>query len=445
MLLVHAESSRVLDELIARHHRPDLMKKFGRQAARDHPARLHRGRGDPAGDHLVRGHRRPAVHRPHVDRQGDRAGQAAASEGRRRRRRDLCPVSRPGRFGSSKAPTATSSPAARRSRPGPIRIGSGRALPAERSRVVSTDTCTFTREQKSQWEGDCTKIPMGLPGLETLLPIVYTRGVLAHRLTLEQMVEKCSSEPFEADGPLPAQGRDPARQRRRPRADRPVQDHRGRSRDAWKRTPTGTRIRAGSLPDSRKRLTAGAARSSTIIASSASAAGAAGSPRRPVALRSPEVGASMPRAGERLTPEELIAEFRRDPPAAHGRRGAASRPRAASSASTPPAPAPAHADRRPQVHPPDPPPRRGRRRPHDPGSQHLRRELRPGLPDRGPVRRGLRRSHAHEVARADRPAPAPCACDLGSAEAMASFFGRARHGQEGRDRRLRPGRALLCP
>ena len=35
--------------------------------------------------------------------------------------------------------------------------------------VVSTDTCTFTREQKAMWNGDWTKIPMGLPGLETLL------------------------------------------------------------------------------------------------------------------------------------------------------------------------------------------------------------------------------------------------------------------------------------
>ena len=29
MLLVHAESSRVLDELIARHHTPELMAKHG--------------------------------------------------------------------------------------------------------------------------------------------------------------------------------------------------------------------------------------------------------------------------------------------------------------------------------------------------------------------------------------------------------------------------------
>src|SRR5713101_9194461 len=34
MLLVHAESARVLDELIARHHTPELMEKYG---ARLHP------------------------------------------------------------------------------------------------------------------------------------------------------------------------------------------------------------------------------------------------------------------------------------------------------------------------------------------------------------------------------------------------------------------------
>ena len=49
--------------------------------------------------------------------------------------------------------------------------------------VISTDTCTFSRAQKARWEGDWTKIPMGLPGLETLVPIVYTHGVLAGRLT----------------------------------------------------------------------------------------------------------------------------------------------------------------------------------------------------------------------------------------------------------------------
>ena len=61
--------------------------------------------------------------------------------------------------------------------------------------MVSTDTCTFTRKQKAMWKGDWTKIPMGLPGLETLLPVVYTTGVLKKQITLEQMVQKLCSNP----------------------------------------------------------------------------------------------------------------------------------------------------------------------------------------------------------------------------------------------------------
>ena len=75
-------------------------------------------------------------------------------------------------------------------------------------RVVSTDTCTFTREQKARWEGDRTKIPMcmGLFGLETPILIVHTHGVQQGRLTLEQMVEKCSTNPAKVMGLYPRKG-----------------------------------------------------------------------------------------------------------------------------------------------------------------------------------------------------------------------------------------------
>ena len=71
---------------------------------------------------------------------------------------------------------------------------------------VSTDTCSFTRKQKAMWKGDWTKIPMGMPGLETLLPVVYTEGVLKRRLTLEQFVQKVSSEPARMMGLYPRKG-----------------------------------------------------------------------------------------------------------------------------------------------------------------------------------------------------------------------------------------------
>jgi dihydropyrimidinase len=71
---------------------------------------------------------------------------------------------------------------------------------------VSTDTCTFTRKQKAAWKGDWTKIPMGLPGLETLLPIVYTHGVLRRRLTISQFVDKCCTRPARVMGLYPRKG-----------------------------------------------------------------------------------------------------------------------------------------------------------------------------------------------------------------------------------------------
>ncbi|MBU0616634.1 MAG: dihydropyrimidinase, partial [Planctomycetes bacterium] len=71
---------------------------------------------------------------------------------------------------------------------------------------VSTDTCTFTRKQKAAWKGDWTKIPMGMPGLETLLPIVYTHGVLKRRLTISQFVDKCCTAPARVMGLYPRKG-----------------------------------------------------------------------------------------------------------------------------------------------------------------------------------------------------------------------------------------------
>ena len=71
---------------------------------------------------------------------------------------------------------------------------------------VSTDTCTFTRRQKAMWNGDWTKIPMGMPGLETLMPIVYTHGVLKKRLSMRQFVDKCCTAPAKIMGLYPRKG-----------------------------------------------------------------------------------------------------------------------------------------------------------------------------------------------------------------------------------------------
>lgn len=69
--------------------------------------------------------------------------------------------------------------------------------------VVSTDTCSFTREQKGMWwvgdretgYGDWTKIPMGLPGLDTMVPLMYTLGVRSGMISMNRLVELCSAAP----------------------------------------------------------------------------------------------------------------------------------------------------------------------------------------------------------------------------------------------------------
>ncbi len=61
--------------------------------------------------------------------------------------------------------------------------------------VIATDNCTFTRGQKSVWKGDVRKLPMGLPGAQTLLAAAYTYGVKAGKISVERMVELLCENP----------------------------------------------------------------------------------------------------------------------------------------------------------------------------------------------------------------------------------------------------------
>jgi len=61
--------------------------------------------------------------------------------------------------------------------------------------VIATDNCTFTRAQKSAWGGDIRKLPMGLPGAQTLLAAAYTYGVKTGKLSLGKLVEALCENP----------------------------------------------------------------------------------------------------------------------------------------------------------------------------------------------------------------------------------------------------------
>jgi dihydropyrimidinase len=71
--------------------------------------------------------------------------------------------------------------------------------------LVTTDHCPFTRAQKA-WCGDFRDLPYGLPGVETLLPLVFSEGVARGRLGLTDVARLLSEEPARVFGLHPKKG-----------------------------------------------------------------------------------------------------------------------------------------------------------------------------------------------------------------------------------------------
>ena len=206
MLLVHAESSRVLDGLIERYHQPKLMKKYGAQLHGQYtrPNFIEAEAIQRATKWCeVTGGQLYIVHMS-TEEGTDIIQQAQANDvpvlaetcvqylvldDSVFKRKDghlfaCCP--------QLKQPKDQE------------RLWKG--LQDGNVSVVSTDTCTFRRKQKAMWKGDWTKIPMGMPGLETLLPLVYTKGVLGKRISIETMCQKLSTNPAKIMGLYPRKG-----------------------------------------------------------------------------------------------------------------------------------------------------------------------------------------------------------------------------------------------
>jgi len=205
MLLVHAESARVLEELIARHHTPELMAEYG---ARLHPMTrpnfieaeaIQRAVmwSEITGGQLYIVHMSTAEGADIVKNAQMRGVPVLA---------ETCAqylVLDDSVFDQKDGHLWACCPQIKK-QADVQRLWKG--MRSGEVSVVSTDTCTFTREQKAMWDGDFTKIPMGLPGLETLLPIVYTHGVRFGRISLEEMCRKLSTNPAQIMGLYPKKG-----------------------------------------------------------------------------------------------------------------------------------------------------------------------------------------------------------------------------------------------
>ena len=70
---------------------------------------------------------------------------------------------------------------------------------------LSTDHCPFTCEQKS-WQGRFDRLPYGLSGVELLLPLAYSQGVMKGRFSLSDLAELTSSSSAKLYGLYPRKG-----------------------------------------------------------------------------------------------------------------------------------------------------------------------------------------------------------------------------------------------
>lgn len=80
------------------------------------------------------------------------------------------------------------------------------ALAKDEIQTVATDQCSFSWEQKKLGEKDFTKIPGGLPGVETRGTLLYTYGVREGRITREQMCRLLSENAAKLYGVYPRKG-----------------------------------------------------------------------------------------------------------------------------------------------------------------------------------------------------------------------------------------------
>jgi dihydropyrimidinase len=73
--------------------------------------------------------------------------------------------------------------------------------------VVSSDHCPFNFVgQKEMGKDDYRKIPNGVPGVETLVPLLFSEGVRKGRISLSRFVELISTNPAKIFGLFPVKG-----------------------------------------------------------------------------------------------------------------------------------------------------------------------------------------------------------------------------------------------
>ncbi|MBQ9393539.1 MAG: amidohydrolase family protein, partial [Oscillospiraceae bacterium] len=81
-----------------------------------------------------------------------------------------------------------------------------RALRRGEIQTVCTDHCAFTAAQKELGREDFTKIPGGVPGVETRAELLYTYGVTTRKISLAAMCRLLAENPAKLYGMYPRKG-----------------------------------------------------------------------------------------------------------------------------------------------------------------------------------------------------------------------------------------------
>ena len=80
------------------------------------------------------------------------------------------------------------------------------ALKNNEIQTIATDQCSFTLKQKELGRNDFSKIPGGLPGVQTRGSLIYTYGVRTGKISLEQMCLLLSETAAKLYGVYPQKG-----------------------------------------------------------------------------------------------------------------------------------------------------------------------------------------------------------------------------------------------
>ena len=81
-----------------------------------------------------------------------------------------------------------------------------KALRRGEIQTISTDHCSFTLEQKGLGREDFTRIPGGLPGVETRGELIWSCGVAKRKISVVQMCRLLSENPAKLYGLFPRKG-----------------------------------------------------------------------------------------------------------------------------------------------------------------------------------------------------------------------------------------------